>query len=221
MAPVMIRIDDNEPMALAVSGFTSSGQAHRHLFKHVVRVCALSKDALRSHEDPERWENIIDDPPLKASLEGRRRDALGKLEGITGCALGRSGKTPKDPCKNCTHSEAKRRVDAAVHELVQAYCDVAFDAFVWGLEHPSRSRPRLYAHRERGKVKLVVVDERHVKAVGVFTTDPSSTSVVTCHRMTGEQPLRVTRLRLARESAGHRRSGSYVSLELDRPNQES
>jgi hypothetical protein len=209
----MVCVDGSGPAPLRVVGFTSSTNAHGHLFKHVIRLCALPKKELRSQDDPERWDKLMKSPPLIKALEPRRRAAIEALAAIEGCALGLRERTSDSVCHECTHQQAIREVELAFADIFTEYERVAERALAWGFSHPSQRGPRVLAFRDEGLVKIEAVDERHVRVLGVFSTSPSDITLITCHRVSGRRPLKLRWLDMERERAAHARDGTLVTIE--------
>jgi hypothetical protein len=212
MSRVRVRVDGCGLAPLRVVGFTSSRNAHAHLFKHVVRICGLARGELRTNEDPEQWDKMISNPPLSPGLEQRRREALTALADID-CGLGREGKTELEVCKSCSDQAALQRTDAEFGGLLRAYEQVAEAALDWAIENPSRHGPRLLAWRDKGLVVVQVVDSSKVKVVGVVSSGACDVSIVACYRLTGRRPLRTEWLDMARERAARKRQQTLVAVD--------
>ena len=212
--PYNIKINGGQPMRFKFLGFTDRRNAHGHLFKHVVRISEQDREHARSIEDPEGWSNVIDDPPLNRTLPSRRKKAKKELAEVADCLIKNSKPATKSLCKCCQSATAIAEVDENFEPLLTAYEKVAEDAFEWGFKNPRRDGPRVLAYRDGRTVKVKVVDNRRVKAVGLLDPDTGNLRLVTCYRQ-GRGKRLVDRLdRMEKERVSYKKMDKLVSLEV-------
>ena len=215
MARVRVLIDGKKTVKLGCTDFVSRREAHSHLFKHVIRICCLTKSELSSELDPENWSSIIDSPPLKPGLRARKNTALKTLANCHGCTLGKDGLATDKPCTACKDSSAQASVDNAFKDLLGAYLGIAREAIEWALENPSARQPRLLSFLEpkRHNVRIKAIDNRGIRAVGVLSSSWEDIEMISCYRSKTKSYAAAWR-DMCREQAGHRKEGTSISIEI-------
>lgn len=200
---------------LRVAGFVNTRVAHLHLFKHVVRLCDLPPAELHTSRDPEKWSEIIPNPPLARDLHARRRKSRERLASIHSCGLKTGRPESATPCRVCSDNEAQRAVDEAFSDLLAAYHEAARQAFNWAVRNVSEKLPFLIAFRENGRpdVRLKFLDSRKITGAGLLRGACGEVLLLTCYRIDPARSLSSLRLTLAREKAGHRNEGTLVPIQ--------
>lgn len=215
MGALPFGLDKKTLCELRVAGFVNGKVAHLHLFKHVVRICDLPPAELRTSRDPEKWSEIIPNPPLAPDLHARRRKSREKLASIRSCGLKAGRPESATPCRVCSDTKAQRAVDEAFSDLLAAYLQTARQAFNWAARNVSEKLPFLIAFRENGRpdVRLKFLDSRKVMGAGLLKGTCGEVLLLTCYRIDPTRPFSSLRLTLAREKAGHRNEGTLVSIQ--------
>lgn len=211
-------LDKKTLSELRVAGFVNKKAAHLHLFKHVVRLCDLPPEELRTGRDPEKWSEIIPNPPLAPDLHARRRKAREKLVAIPSCGLNTGRPESASPCRLCSDEAAQRAVEDAFSDLLGAYLRAAREALQWAKRNVSEKIPFLIAFRQNGRpdVRLKFMDNRKVTGAGLLRTPGGEVVLLTCYRTDPARSFSALRLALARERAGHRNEGTLVPIQLDK-----
>lgn|GEM_PF-2034604 len=208
-------LDKKTLSELRVAGFVNTRVAHLHLFKHVVRLCDLPPEELYASRDPEKWSEIIPNPPLAPDLRARRRKARESLAAIDSCGL-RVGRPEGDlPCRTCSSADAQGAVDEAFSDLMASYLEAGRQAFEWAKRNVSERLPFLLAFRQNGQpgVRLKFVDNRKITGAGLLSRHGGEVLLLTCYRKDPGRPLSLLKLSLSRERAGHRNEGTLVPIQ--------
>lgn len=200
---------------LRVKGFVNTRFAHLHLFKHVVRLCDLSSEELRAGRDPEKWSEIIPNPPLAPDLHARRRKAREKLAEIPACELKAGSPEREAPCRTCSDADAQRAVEEAFSDLMAAYVEAGRQALEWAKRNVSDKFPFLIAFRQNGQavVRIKFMDSRKIFGAGLLSGPGGNVVLLTCYRKDPSRSLSDLRLNLCRERAGHRNEGTLVPIQ--------
>lgn len=200
---------------LRVAGFVNTRVAHLHLFKHVVRLCDLPPEELHASRDPEKWSEIIPNPPLAPDLRARRRKARESLAAIPPCGLKAARPEGEVPCRACSNEDAQGAVDRAFSDLMAGYLGAACEAFEWAKRNVSESLPFLIAFRQNGHsaVRLKFVDRRKIAGAGLLSKPGGEVLLLTCYRKDPGRSLSQLRLSMSRERAGHRNEGTLVPIQ--------
>ena len=215
--PYYIKVNGGSRKRFRFLGFKDRRNAHRHLFKHIVRLSDQDRNDSRSVDDPEEWSEVINDPPLKKTLPSRRKKAKKELAEVADCLIKNSKPATKSPCQCCQSATAIAEVDEKFKSILTAYEKVAEDAFEWGFNNPRRDGPRVLAYRDNGRtIKVKVVANRRVKAVGVLDPDTGNLRLVTCFRHgRGKKNRLVNRSdEMIKEQAGFKNMNKLVNLEV-------
>lgn len=200
---------------LRVEGFVNTKFAHLHLFKHVVRLCDLSSEELRADRDPEKWCEIIPNPPLVPDLHARRKRARESLAAIRSCGLKAARPKGDVPCRTCSNADAQGAVDEAFSDLMAAYLGAGREAFEWAKQNVSEKIPFLIAFRQNGLrvVRLKFMDNRKIVGTGLLSGPGGEILLLTCYRKDPGRSFSQLRLSLFREKAGHRNEGTLVPIQ--------
>jgi hypothetical protein len=209
-----IRIAEGPFLPFSVDGFTSRRNAHRHLFKHVMRICEQSPDDARSADDPEAWSEIISDPPLKRSLEARRSRAIKELASVPQCSMAKKNDMDESICRECAAEDAIAAVDMKFQAVLASYESAGEDTFMWALENPSRHGPRWVVFlSERKTILIKAVDNRRVKVMGNLDPSHGFVRIISCYKTSKKYNLNQRLLRQGCEKAGYKRMGLLINVE--------
>ena len=215
MMPREVCIDGGPPVTFNVVGFKDRKNAHRHLFKHVVRICDLNNDQLKSRNDTEDWNEVISDPPLAKSLQKRRIEAREALADVHGCWLNQQKRNLASCCVSCYDARVISEVDDKFAALLSKYENIAAQVFEWGFANPSQRYPRVLAFRdEDGKsIRIKAMDNRRFNAVGILDEKTGEVNLVTCFRDDDKESLKKSCYQLDKERAGNMQQGIHVDIE--------
>ncbi len=194
-------------MSITIKGFTSARNHESHLLKHVIRFISASKE--EAHEDPEHWERLIPAPPLVPDVVERRQRVGALLQSHRGCAAGKTGVTPDDPCQDCRDLGAQFHVGQDLRPLLNAYLQISREALTWALTgHDGKA---VLAWKEGEQAFVEGFDNRHVFVAALLNTTRWEAWLKTAHRRT-EVSLRAQLMEFARRRAAYRRAGTLVTL---------
>ncbi len=201
-------------MSTRLRGFTSVVGAHEHLFKHVIPLGRHFP--VYRHE---RWEELIDEPPLATDVERRVADAGRRLAAAEGCPLGRE---KRGTCDDCRDGNARWEIDLAFEPHLKAYVATAQEALDWAFENPTRAgEPRAIAMRSERGWRLETVDPRGVRLLAQLPQGGGEPAVITCYRdldfVAGDRGNKTYArmwFDLNRQKAGSRRNGTALELAL-------
>ncbi len=211
----MVSIDGKEPIELQHRGFVSSKVGHAHLLKHVVRIArSVTSSEPEPNTDPERWSDLISDPPLPGDFDERRRQVRQRLQEIPDCY---SRSQLDNPCEGCDDSVLQSRVDNELGDMLGAYEAVARKIVRWAFDNQTQHRPRLvsFKHPAHPGVRLVVEDPQAMVAIAGLDPRNGVTRTISCFRRVGpKRSYRQRWLEMSREQAGHMRSGAGVDLRV-------
>lgn len=216
MKNLLSGLDKKTLSELPVEGFVNTKVAHLHLFKHVVHLCDLPAADLRMGRDPEKWFEIIPNPPLAPDLHARRRKAREKLAAIHSCGLNTGRAESSSPCRLCSDEAAQRAVEGAFSDLMASYLRAAREALEWARRNVSEKIPFLIAFRQndRPDVRLKFMDNRKITGAGLLRTPGGEVVLLTCYRTDPARSFSSLRLALARERAGHRNEGPWFRYKI-------
>jgi len=209
-----VRIDGGQPVELTMREFTSIRLAHAHLFKHVVRICDVSRfDA--AGRDPEDWASLIPSPPLESSLLKRREQARRTLSQVDGCALGQLGETQLAPCLRCDDRSAKVNVQQQNAPLLDAYIAVAAETLRWSVKNSGPRGARVIAYRPASGRGVRFIAERPdgVRAVADLAAGGAELKLVSCYRVGKDMDYRSRWMEMCREQSGFRQQGLAVDVQ--------
>jgi len=199
-------------LSTRLRGFTSAANAHEHLFKHVIPLGSYFQ-----HYRQERWEELIDEPPLTADPRRRTDEAGRRLAAAAGCRLGH-GRDAR--CADCRDGDARWEIDLAFAPQLEAYVAAAQAALDFAFANPTHAgEPRAMATRSERGWCLETVDPRGVRLVAQLPQAGGDPAVITCYRDLDYvgQDRRKKRyehmwLDLTRQKAGSRRNGTALEL---------
>jgi hypothetical protein len=204
---------NNKSFQTILGGFTSTTNAHAHLFKHVVplfeHACA---------EGSEFWEELIEDPPLEKEMLRRTRRAIDIIGKFENCIMVRQKQVKM--CKRCSCGQTQLAIDAAFEALKDSYVGVAQQCVDWAFANRTASgEPRAFAFSTTAGWTLHAQDPRGVHVISALNLQSGILEVITCYRE--RRATRLTRRRSyeamwldqCREKAGCRTNENLLEIQ--------